>query len=111
MPLSEAIDRNQREVRKMLVIDGVELVLVDELLEMRKFERDHALRHQQMRHAGDKVVEVWHLCQHVVADDEVSVLAFRRKLLREAEAEELDECWNILLPRHFGDIDSRLNPR
>ena len=43
-----------------------------------------ALRRQQMRHAGDEVVEVGHLRQHVVADDEIGVPAFGDQLRRQA---------------------------
>ena len=61
----------------MLVVDGVELVLVDQPLEMRELERDHALGLQQTRDAGDEVVEVGNLRQHVVADDEIGLACLR----------------------------------
>ena len=104
-----ALDRDQREVGEVLVIDGVELVLVDQRLEMRELERDDALRRQQMRHAGDEVVEVGHLRQHVVADDEVGGLAFGDEPLGEADAEELDQRRDVLLARDLGDVGGRLD--
>ena len=47
----------------------------------------------RMRHAGDEVVEVGHLGQHVVADDEVGLLALRDELpSASSRAEELDRA-------------------
>ena len=43
----QAVDRDEREVGEVLVIDGVELVLGDQPLEVRELERDDALRRQQ----------------------------------------------------------------
>ncbi len=111
VPPRQAIDRDEREVREMLMIDGVELVLVDQPLEMRKLERDHAVRRQQMRHAGGEVVEVRHLRQHIVADDEVGLLAFGGEPLRERETEEFDQRRNVLSPRHFGHVGGGLDAR
>ena len=53
------------------MVDGVELVLRDQPLEVRELERDHALRLEQARHAADEVVEVGHLREDVVGDDQV----------------------------------------
>ena len=51
-----------------------------------------ALRLQQARHAGDEVVEVRHLRQHVVADDEVGRACPRAtSRSRQLDAEELDQ--------------------
>ncbi len=87
MTRGHGIDRDQREVREVLVIDRVELVLVDELLEMRKLEGDDALRRANAP-CGNEVVKVWHLRQHVVADDQVGALAFRGQTLRRAQVQK-----------------------
>ena len=92
------------------MIDGVELVLVDQPLEMRELERDHAVRRQQMRHAADEIIEVRHLRQNVVADDEVGLLAFGGEPLRERQPEKLDQRRNILAPRHLGHVGGGLDP-
>ena len=73
------------------MVDGVELVLRDQALQMRELERDDTLRLEQALHAGDEVVEVGHLRQHVVADDEVGLLALGGEPLGKRRAEELDQ--------------------
>src|SRR5215208_4964005 len=95
----------------MLMIDRVELILVDEPLEMRKLQRDHAVRSQQMRHARRKIVEVRHLRQHIVADDEIGGLAFGYEFLRKPKTEEFDQRRNVFAPGYFGNIGGRLDTR
>ncbi len=55
----------------MLVIDGVELVLCDQLQQVREFDSDDSLGSEQCAKAGHEVVEVGHVSQHVVGDEEV----------------------------------------
>jgi hypothetical protein len=71
---------------------------------MRELERDDALRRQQELHAGDEVVEVGHLCQDVVADDEIGALALGDEALGQCGAEELRRA-----REHCGG--ARLRPR
>ncbi len=66
-------DRQQREIREMLVIDCVELVLLDQIGEMRKLQRNHAFRLQQQMQTTHKVIEIRNLRQNVVADQEVGL--------------------------------------
>ena len=93
----------------MLVIDRVELVFVDQPLEVRKLERDHPVRRQQMRHARSEVVEIRDLRQHIVADDEIGLPSLGHKALRKLQAEEFDKRRNILLARDFRHVGRRLD--
>src|SRR5436309_15682828 len=83
---------------------------------MRKFECDHTICSQESRHSCCEVVQIRHLRQYIVADDQVSLPTLRHKPFRETQAEELDEGGNILLARslcHIGrglDADYR-NPQ
>ena len=61
----------ERKVRKVLVIDRVELALLDELHQMRKLQGDHAVRRQQLFQTRHEVVEVGHVGQDVVADEKI----------------------------------------
>ena len=64
----------------------------------------------RMRHAGDEVVEVGHLRQHVVADDEVGLRALGDQLLGEPRAEEIDAASGRPSRRpRFGDVGRRLD--
>ena len=105
----QPLDGDEREVREMLVIDGVELVLSDQPLEVRELQGDHALRLEQARHPAHEVVEVGHLRQHVVADDEIGALALRHELGRELRSEEIDAGGYALLDRHLGDVGRGLD--
>src|ERR1700738_3768990 len=93
----------------MLVIDGVELVLVNEPLKMGELERDHTIRSQQMHHSRSEIVEIGDLGEHIVANDEVCPPTLGHELLCELPAEKLDEGRNILLARGFCHIGGRLN--
>ena len=61
----------QRQIGKMLVIDRVELVLREQSQEMGKLERRHSVGFEQKLETGDEIVDVWHMRQHVVGNDEV----------------------------------------
>ena len=103
---SQATYAAEREVRKVLVVDGVKLVFRDQALKMRHLDGDDALRRQQVRHAGDEVVELRHLCQHIVGDDQIGVPPVGHHFSRGFGIEEGDECRNACLSRGFRHIGS-----
>ena len=74
VPTREPIDREKRKVRKMFMINRIELVLDHETFEMREFQRNDALRRQQHGHSGGKVVEIRNLRQDVISDDQIGAL-------------------------------------
>ena len=95
----QTLDRDQREVGEVLVIDRVELVLRHQSLEMRELQGDDAFRLEQAGHARDEVVEVGHLSQHVVADDQIRAFAFGDQRVRQLDAEESDARRNTVVDR------------
>src|SRR5262249_38969097 len=105
----EEVDRDEREVREVLVIDGVELVLGDQTLKVRELERDDALGCQQPLHAGNEIIEVRHLSENVVAYDQVCVLALGDEAVGKRGAEELDEGWHMSAARGLGNVGGRLD--
>ena len=58
----------------MLVVDGIELVLRDQMLEVRKLDGDRAARRQQDLQSPYEIIDVVHLRQHVVTQQQVGVL-------------------------------------
>ena len=80
----------EREVGEVLVVDGVELVLLEQPQQVRELHRDRPARRQRDRQPGDEVVELRHVGEDVVADDQVGPFAARRQLLGEGAAEEPD---------------------
>ncbi len=55
----------------MLVVDRVELQLVHQLHQVRKLERQHTSFGKHRRKTTGKVVDVWHVSEHVVCDQQV----------------------------------------
>ena len=99
----------EREIREVLVVDGIELVFSQQPLKMRHLDGDDAFRRQEMRHAGDEVVEFRHLCQHIIGNDQIGVPAIGHHLPRSFGAEEGDERRNACLSRGLRHIGSRLD--
>src|ERR1700756_5143450 len=76
---------------------------------MGKLERYDSVRLQKICHPSGEVIEIWNLCQHIVADNEVGAVAFSYKSSRELQAEELNQSGNILLARDCSHIGGGLN--
>ena len=72
------------------MINGVELVVLDELHQVRDLHRDRAVRRQQLFHSGHKVVEIGDVSQNVVADQEIGGPAPASEVHGDGSAEELD---------------------
>jgi hypothetical protein len=93
----------------VFVVDGVELVLLDELLQVRELDRDDALGPEQRGDARDKAVQIGHLGEDVVADDQVGHGPLARELRSQLGAEELGERGNALVLGHLGHVEGRLD--
>src|SRR4051812_44378533 len=73
------LHRRERQVREVLVVDGIELVFGEQPQKMRKFERRDAVRLQHIGKPGDKAVDVGHVRQNVIGGHQVSLLALGRQ--------------------------------
>ena len=71
------------------MIDRVELDVVDQLADVGHLDDGDAVRLEQRRDAGDEVVRVRDVRQHVVGVDDVGPAAARHELLGQAAAEEV----------------------
>ena len=91
------------------MVDSVELIFGDQALEMRHLDGDDAFGRQEMRHAGDEIVELRHLRQHIVGHDQIGAVTFSHHLRRSFGAEKGVERRNAGLPRRLGNIGSRLD--
>lgn len=68
-------DGRQGKVGKMFVVNGVELIVLDQTQEMRKLKGGDAIRFEQNPESTHEVVDVRHVRQHVVGDDQISLPA------------------------------------
>jgi len=100
---------DEGEVREVFVIDRVELVLAHQPQQVGEFEGNHAVRFEQRAHATDKIVEIGHLGEHIVAGDEVGAPLFGDNPLCLGAAEKSDPSPDSLLNRHRGDVRGRFN--
>ena len=99
----------EREVAEVLVVDGVELVLVDQPHDVGELHRQHTGRGERDLHAGDEVVEVRHLSEDVVAEEEVGVAALGGQLVRQLDAEEAHHGRHALLLGGRGHVGRRFD--
>src|SRR5947209_19696614 len=93
----------------MLVVNRVVLVLLHQPHKMWKFERYHAEWFEDEFDAGDEVVEVGHLSQDIIADDEIGLFAFRDQLSSGLLTEELDLRRHALLDGDASDVGGRFD--
>ena len=81
VPAQQVVDRRHREVAQVLVVDGVELAVVDQVAHVGKLDDRHAVGLEQGGDAGHETVGVGHVGQHVVGVDDVGLLALGGQLL------------------------------
>src|SRR6266849_2768602 len=93
----------------MFVVDGVELVFLHQSHQMGKLHSDDAARIQQNLHSCDKVIDVRNMSKHVVAEQEVGLLAFGRQFASGITVKEFYKSGHALFNRPFNNICSMLN--
>ena len=80
----QPIERGQREVAQVLVVDRVELAVVEHVLDVRHLDHRHAVRLQQRPDAGDEAVQIGDVGEHVVGVEDVGALPVCRQPLAQA---------------------------
>ena len=106
----ETLDRAERQVREVLVVDGVELAPLDQLQKMVELEgQDAVVRHESPEPARE-AVQVGRVGEDVVRDDEIGAPVLTGDPLADLGAEELLDRGNAPLPRDGGDVPGRLDP-
>ena len=63
--------RVKRKIGKMLMIDRIELMLLDQPQDMGKFQRHRAMRFQRDPQSFDKIVDIRHMRQHVIPHNQI----------------------------------------
>src|SRR6185295_13405768 len=84
----------KREIRKVFVIDRVELVLFHQPHEVGELNRNYPTGSQQYLEASDKVVQIGHLRQHVISRNHIRLLTIGGKFMREFLAKKFDDRLN-----------------
>ena len=93
--------RLEREVGEMLVVDGIELILGDQTQEVRKLQRDGAARLESGFQASGEIVDVRHMGEDIVTDDQVGLATvggqfvakpLNKKLAEHGDSKRLGGC-------------------
>ncbi len=81
----QRVDRRAREVAVVLVVDGVELDVLDEIAHVRVLDREQPVVGEQRREPADEVIEVGDVRHDVVGDDYIGrpmIVADRERAAR-----------------------------
>src|SRR5437773_10812491 len=107
----QALQSGEGEIALVLVIHGVELDVIEQVLQIRKLENGYAGGLQQSSQTLGEVIEVRHMGQNVVADDHVRQTSFGRKLAGKRGVEESSQAGNAFLGLgNTGDVLGWLDP-
>ena len=94
------------------MIDGVELVMADQLQQMGEFHGDHPPVGQQQRQTSHEIVDGGDMGQHIVGDDQLRPPALGGQFPGRLLAEEGHPGGNIpLIPGHRRHVGRRLHPQ
>ncbi len=91
------------------MVDGVELVPLDQPDQVWELDRDDALRGEDAIHAGGEVVEVGDVGEDVVGDEEVGAAALGGEPVGDRAAEELHDGLDALGAGGLGDVGGGLD--
>jgi hypothetical protein len=105
----QGLKRGDREIEDVLVIDGVEFGVFDEIDRVGKFEDNTAFRLQERFQAADELVGVGCVGEDVVAEDQVSFFAGGDESVCDVVAEKFDESFDAFFAGDFGDVGGRLD--
>jgi hypothetical protein len=104
MPSKQGDESGQGEVEDVLVIDGVELEVFDEVAGVREFEDDATCGSDECGEAGDEIVYVGDVGEDIVGENEIGGLAVADKIRGELLGEELVEGGDPAIGSDGGDV-------
>src|SRR5258708_9367657 len=108
MRLKNLVRCYERKVRKMLMVNRVDLALGAQTHQMREFNRDNASVVQQYLQSFDEIVQVGNVGQDVVANDEIGAHALSAQCPRGSLTEEVDTRRNSSVAGYQGHVSRRL---
>jgi hypothetical protein len=105
----ERLERGQGEIINVLVINGVELVFLNQIDRVREFEDDASARLEQDAESFDEIVYVGGVGENVVAEDQIRWFARGPELLSQRLTEEIDYSFDSIFAGDSGDIGGGLD--
>src|SRR3989338_3524202 len=111
MRLEKGIESGQRKITEMLMIDRVKFATVDQIFHIGHFEDRHTVLLQQDADPLDKTVQVGHVRQDIVGDNNVGLFSLIAQFSGKVGAEKLRQRGHASLFSHIGDVPRRVNPQ
>src|SRR6185503_19577976 len=102
-------DGAERKIGEVFMIDGVELVICHDPHEVREFHRHDALWFEQYLEALHEIIEIGHMRQYVIADDEVRLPPLGRQLPCCLCTEKFYQGGNAVFDGDLGYVFCRLD--
>ena len=102
--LEEPVERGQRVVAEVLVVDRVELDAVEQVLHVRHLDHPVPARAEELGDPGDEAVQVRHVREHVVGVHQVGPDPFGHELAGELTPEERAAGRDPPLLGYGGDV-------
>src|SRR5437867_3991076 len=103
MPLEQGLQRRHRKIKNVLMVNRIELRVLDQIDGVGKFQDNSATRFDQRFEAGHEIVCVWRMSEDIVAENQVSLFADRRKLLRHLQTEKFADGFDSLFASNLRD--------
>ncbi len=88
MITEQAFEGDHGKVAEVLVVDGVEFALLDEIDEIGNFNDCDPVRFEKQLHAFDEAVQIRDVRENVVSQKDVGLLAFRLEFTRKLFGEK-----------------------
>src|SRR5580704_3141747 len=88
MIAEKAIQRGDREVAEVLVIDGVEFAMLDKIEQIGNLDNKYAVPLEKLRNAINETAQVCDMREHVVGEKDIGPLLLLKELLRQTQGEE-----------------------
>ncbi len=104
------LHRRQAEVAEVLVINGIELQIVDQISEIRHFHYDDAVGLESLLQCGKELSRLRHVRKYVVRVNDVGAPASTGEAFGEIAVEKFNEGRDASLPlRNCRDVGRRLD--
>ena len=100
----------ERVIAEVLVVDRVELIEPQQVQHVMEFERRHPGRLEQYLEAGNEVVDVRNVRDHVVGRHQVGAYAFRGECLGRVAPKKAYDYGYVLGGSARSDVGGWLNP-
>src|SRR5579885_298253 len=99
----------QREIREVLVVDGVELVVLDEPQQVRELQRQNTGRFQKNPETFHEIVQVRYLRENVIPQNQLGAKLLCGQFRRQLGAEKLHQGWDPLVRGHLCHVGCWFN--